>query len=1739
MKTNMGGKTRYVFLGLLGCLLLAPLPATAAGLLTDYAKSPAFVVDPLQPLTMLLLDNTGSMGDKPYSGTTYSAATQYYGLFEKDKYYYHPFASGAAVSTCTYTGISGSCSKTTGSIGDCTYPGKNCTGNFPYYTCYRPAGITGSYNSSTCDGPDADSNSDCPGGSSNCKSSTYTCRSTMTVSSTYKNSSCDNSCSGGATCVQDYSCYKGTNNSGAYGNSTCDGTDSNSTTDCASDETCQARSGRWVCYNPGGDSGSYSTSNCNSSCTGSSSCVTLTYGCQVSADQGSAVFDNSVCDGADSGTDTDCASGYSCNSTTIYHCTTSGGSPKNPDTMYVTSSCGSGCGSGYSCTTVATTNVTKDWSGQPCSTCPGGLSKCVATGVTNTVPSYDCLADSGVRCNTYDGHTCTSHGNTQSCSYADWVAKTGCENTYGPIAGGACTPNADVPNQTTGCGTTDEQAACTTLYHGTCASVIPSLTTRTSYWRKTPGAKANGNCGSSPSDPAIQAGSLPGVSCTDSGGKVTLGNQLNHDLMTQMDIAKKVLIGGMTSVPSSIAGAVELNGETNSTAYYTCTAPNNQAGGEYSSNTCQGGACTSCQKVIGNGNIVMQGSSDPYPDAIPHGVVQDFSGLSWGFSVLNNNSLTTSGTPDGGVVMNPIGDSVYAISPPGIIQNINDTKASGMTDLAESLNTVVNYFKQTTPQEYFSTEYQVNNTWDPFYSKNYLSYITCGRASTVLITDGEPNQDGNFNVTVKDYATTASGIADFKVPSSGTNSYWLDDVSYYAHKTDLRPSLSGDQKMDLYYIYAFGNNATMQADLQKTAVLGGFTERIMDGVPSTPTNEAAATSAQKEWDTDGDGIADNYANASEGDSLAVKLQSMLGTIQTKGASGSASSVIAASRSGEGAIYQAVFYPRTPLDSASRSIAWSGDVHAMWLDDRGNIREDCDKDDTANNCTTGDRKLSPKKDNIMQFYTDPTSGEAMIRLYSDSDGNNLYSPGDLFNTVEMKGFSHYLWSGDYWLARADATTQRGYTDTAAQRYIFTQNDSSGTPVNVPFTPAAMAAATGFASSYTTYMNAASTAEADKVVRFVRGEEIAGLRSRLYDSGDGGGALIHKLGDVVGSTPTIVAKPAESYDTLYADDSYRLFRNKYDKRRIMVYAGGNDGGLHAFNGGYYDRAADKFLLAPPTLPLTGDASQTYATQYALGSEMWMFIPKNLLPHLKWLADVHYGETSSNHVYYVDMRPYIFDAKIFNPSDGIHAGGWGTLMVCGMGFGGGDITVSGTTFRSAYFILDITDPEKPPVLLKEFTDATLGFTTSYPTAIPMLLCDRKTNGGQDCKDKSWPMEWYLAFGSGPYSPSLAVAKQGTSQQSAHVYVLDLGGFGATAPNSYAISGSAIDGSAVNRVPSSFGTWTIPAAAVGAKTLANSYFSELVAIDHDMNFKTDVLYFGSVANTTAGYNNYTGGVQRLVTQESTNPLNWSLNTLFNAGQPVSAAPSVGTDGSRLWVYFGTGRLIDGSDKSDSSQQSYYGLKESYDILGKISLTTPNAGNLVDVTRVGVKVGVKDGDLVDNITGAAATVKSTGNLLATPAIPVSTLNAKTFNALDLEMSEKISGLDHYNGWKINFSRSKERNLGQAALLGGVVMFNTYMPTGDACSADGGSYLWAAYYRTGTSYYKSVIGTTSVGGVTETTRDISIGAGMALTPSVHSGAEGGLEILDQTSSGAIIAKEVTPPGVIKSGVISWRDRDIN
>ena len=1171
-----------------------------------------------------------------------------------------------------------------------------------------------------------------------------------------------------------------------------------------------------------------------------------------------------------------------------------------------------------------------------------------------------------------------------------------------------------------------------------------------------------------------------------------------------------------------------------------------------------------------------------------------------------------------------------------LIGAINDLKAVTWTPLAEAMYTAIGYYTQNTARRINSADFitaaelatlpawanaTVYNAGDKVLDGGvvYVTYVGGTSNGASLATDtGVVWTAVAASASIKDPVSTycmdnailvitegastvdirpevvalSTGIAD---PTGGDGtcnpfygSTYLDNLTYYAWKgANIYPDEPFTKAKK--HIRTF----VVQNAIGRAAEAG-------DPVECDPTTLLSNAATQGSGLTPDAAIHDGVDETVFDSFLATNMVDFRQTLNNvlfylaKGvASGSAASVISSSRSGEGALYQAIFWPGAET-SAGERVEWIGEVHALLVNAHGEVFEDTDQD----------RVLSAADEKVV-IYFDGDTRACYGTVDADANCDGVSVPvGDV----------KYLWSAAGWLnsiTDGNVATNRGtYISNTKQRYIYTWNDLNDDGLVtanewLPFVQNLGGAAFpgtvgGNRGAVINDFGLTDPVEANNLINWLRGQDQANYRSRQwadlnFDGNADGAAVTWRLGDVIHSTPMLVSRPAENYHFLYQDGSYAQFLDKYKNRRGVVYVGGNDGMLHAFNAGFYKENLDKFCV---TADCSGEAGAM-----ELGAELWAYVPYNLLPHLKYLADAQYG-----HKYMVDQRPRVFDVRIFDPADGVHEGGWGTILVGGMRFGGSplrakdiDLDIDGAVdypndqriFTSAYFIFDVTDPETPPVLLGEFTrtenlpaevavldqEINLGFSTSIPAMVPMV-----EDGDADeviTKDET---SWTMILGSGP------TALDATSDQEPMLVVLPLDRLRGMANESPLrvppVAPQANDG---------FGRYLLPAAVAG-DPMNNGFISSPVSVNYELNkeYMADVVYFGTVehnprlalpqcdpldaAYTGVNCEPWHGKMYRLVTrkldaagnQTAAGPSDWAgiaadnpamngenPNILLDTHQPITAPANVGWDGRSTWVYFGTGRYYNKLiDTADLSPQTFYGVKEpevwepdlnppfckgeftwaTVDNTTTIDLFNP-AGQrgLLDVT--GIKVYY---DLATDISTVDC-VGCPADLSALIADPV----GDDYDALVNYVAGIGCGADDdtygADGWRKNLVNATtgladgERNLGQATLLGGLVTFTSYLPKADACECQGESNLYAVYYKTGTPWKKPVYSHLIGLEGNEVVEKLDLGRGLALTPNIHVGQEQGGKAFVQTSTGAIVGIEQPnmPIGGVKSGRASW------
>jgi Tfp pilus assembly protein, tip-associated adhesin PilY1 len=903
-------------------------------------------------------------------------------------------------------------------------------------------------------------------------------------------------------------------------------------------------------------------------------------------------------------------------------------------------------------------------------------------------------------------------------------------------------------------------------------------------------------------------------------------------------------------------------------------------------------------------------------------------------------------------------------------------------------------------------------------------------------------------------------------------------------------------------VYSIGstNASALKDPLLYAAKWGGFrADQSKPDGQDTPANDADPNDNSK-WTSSADGTPDNYFLVTDPSKLQSSLDALFRKILAKVASGTAAATVATSANGTGVTYQAL-YEGERTDTTGRRATWIGSLTGLWTDQHGLLREDGNHNGQLDDYNT---------DPVITYTYQVGGGKTVANRFTSSSNDTFKPSGS--SVVELSDLNT-LWNVRTQLfdPTMSAGTQRTYTDAetpARGRYVFTWVDANlngrvDAGEVVPF----LWDSTGSASlnkNNFRFLNSDTTTEAQNIISWVRGVEVTGMRNRTVDYGTATNQLnrVARLGDIVNSTPLAVGAPAESYDLLYNDSSYAAFRDFYRYRRQMVYVGANDGMIHAFNGGFYNTSCQRFTTQPSGAVCT-DTNKNVAdtvikavTTHPLGSEVWAYVPGNELPHLRWLTDPNYA-----HTYYVDGSPVAFDVKTFKPDTTTHIQGWGTVLVVPFRLGGGAITVPTSTdakdpkpftAQSSYVVLDVTDPESPPTVLAE-----LSFPSTWTTSAPAMAVVRDPVSED-------PSKFFLALGSGPTD----ITRVG-STQNLQVKVYDMADLTAATP-------------VIN--PKMFDLGTID------NTGKTSFAGDLIASDFNLDDKAEALYFGSVFDRGTSTSEFGGQFWKIAINGDPAPANWVPSLMLNltdgttapAGMPVTVRPTLArNDRGAPMVFFGTGRLFSSTDKATAGQQRVFGMIDT----SLLTSGDPQAdtkvqlSNLIDITGLNVFADKSITGIDDN-----------------PLIPSGTA---TFDAL-----QALFDTGGVAGWfrnlQVNDTNPSERVVSAQTLLGDILLTATYIPGTSICTGLGASYLVGSNYKTGTATPGApIFGNASNGRLNDS---MSLGQGMPAPPSLHAGDDSTdrngsktVTACTQTSTGAIVCKDVATLKPVTSGETSWRE----
>ncbi|MCW5230601.1 pilus assembly protein [Verminephrobacter eiseniae] len=386
------------------------------------------------------------------------------------------------------------------------------------------------------------------------------------------------------------------------------------------------------------------------------------------------------------------------------------------------------------------------------------------------------------------------------------------------------------------------------------------------------------------------------------------------------------------------------------------------------------------------------------------------------------------------------------------------------------------------------------------------------------------------------------------------------------------------------------------------------------------------------------------------------------------------------------------------------------------DQTGNFNDDVwqktnDPGEAATYYVFNTAKPKPARDLLNAFDDIFSRGSVVTRSVaggSMNTGRKLSTNPDSPSVIYSATFDTSNWSGDVVAEKIilnasqanapvlgpplwRAATQLGAPSAVTRKIFITQASSSTRSAVVGFTWATIN------DTLKGYMNRYNPSAAPDDMGRARVSYLRGDRSKEGDPFRVRGSL---LGDIVNSNISYSGAPSKA---AFTDAGYKAFSEQYAQRVPVVFAGANDGMLHAFNA------------------KTGD-------------ELFAYIPSWLAPKLSALTDPGFAIDHQN---YVDAPSVVADAQVANTGA---ATDWKTVLVSGTGGGGPGV-----------FALDVSNPAQFDAanVMWEFTradDPDIGQVVGTPKVMKIMTqAARVTDGTASTTTTPAKYRWFAVVGSG----------------------------------------------------------------------------------------------------------------------------------------------------------------------------------------------------------------------------------------------------------------------------------------------------------------------------------------------------------------------------------------------------------
>jgi type IV pilus assembly protein PilY1 len=396
---------------------------------------------------------------------------------------------------------------------------------------------------------------------------------------------------------------------------------------------------------------------------------------------------------------------------------------------------------------------------------------------------------------------------------------------------------------------------------------------------------------------------------------------------------------------------------------------------------------------------------------------------------------------------------------------------------------------------------------------------------------------------------------------------------------------------------------------------------------------------------------------------------------------------------------------------------------------------------------------------------------------------------------------------------------------------------------------------------------------------------------------------------------------------------------------------------------------YASRPGTVFVAANDGMLHAFDGANGNERWAYVPRIVMNKMAALASTTYG---TNHQFTADGSPEVADVKI--------NGQWRTMLVGGLNAGG-----------RGFYALDVTDPTAPKVMWELCADAAVCPQHNEPE---LGLSFGNPQFG------IWQDKWVVFLTSG-YNNIPGTDGVSTGTGTGMLFVVE-----------------AATGNVLARAKTNSGDTTTP-----------SGLAKITAISSDplADAKVTYIYGGDVLGAMWRFDlTATSGaisVVKMGDAGTSKPIT-TRPDVTQCGVPVTSTDSNGvtstkTSATRI-VLFGTGRLLDVPDTSNTSIQSLFALKDSGSALGTIPTS--------------------------NLVQQVLSVQGSSSNQTTYAI--------TNNAVDLTQKD---------GWYFNWNlNAGERMNLDPQIVSGVANVITNIPSSSsACSVGGTSNLYQVDVCTG------------------------------------------------------------------------------